>query len=117
MAENGRIPSRPAPFFQVRSWGDLFSLNVAPRDEDCTVMVPPCSSAIFFTMASPSPVPPFLPLVTNDWKRRCSISFGMPGPVSEKETTSAPSFLSRVTLMTNLPPPVPIASAALRARL
>ena len=45
------------------------------------------------------------------------MSLGMPGPVSEKVTTSAPSSLSRVTLMTNLPPFWPIASAALRARL
>ena len=80
-----RIARHDAPSWRSASAGcGRRSLKVAPRARVCTVIVPPCSSAIFLTMARPRPVPPFLPLVTNDWKRRCSISLGMPGPVSEK---------------------------------
>jgi hypothetical protein len=42
------------------------SSKVAPARVEWTVMVPPCSSAIFLTIASPRPVPPFFPAVTKD---------------------------------------------------
>ena len=50
----------------LRSSAASVCVEVAPRLVEWTSMVPLCSSAIFFTMARPSPVPPFLPLVTND---------------------------------------------------
>src|SRR6185369_1989919 len=42
------------------------SSKFAPALEDVTETVPPCSSTIFFTIAKPRPVPPALPMVTND---------------------------------------------------
>src|SRR5262249_27712063 len=41
-------------------------VKTAPRSEESTWIEPPCSSTIFFTIASPSPVPPRLPDVTKD---------------------------------------------------
>src|SRR5207237_4737112 len=123
--DDGKADRQP----QAQPTCGILSLNTAPSPDDDTVTVAPCSSAIFFTIARPRPVPPFLPLVTNDWKRRCSISFGIPGPVSANVITShsvasataSPdafigggaiddffvrpfSSLSRVTVIVNLPP-------------
>src|SRR5579872_4198673 len=46
------------------------------------VTSPRCSSAIFLTMANPSPVPSGLPWVTKLWNIRSATSGAMPAPVS-----------------------------------
>ena len=79
-------------------------------------MLPPCSSTIFFTIASPSPVPPCLPAVTNDWNSRPSISLGMPGPGvgnDDHQITSVEMAAQRRACRRARA----IASIALRARL
>ena len=88
----------PAAGLPVRSAADRCERARRPRRGSPPRCVPPCSSTIFFTMASPRPVPLGL-LVTygsNTWPIR---SRWKPGPLSStviSATSASPRVASRV---------------------
>src|SRR6185503_14561258 len=102
-SEADRPRGRRAHQSETFPLGGSVSVKRLPDGLDTTEIVPPCCSTTLLAIASPSPVPSFLPKDTKGSKISSIRSGGIPDPSSATEIVREPSDFAERMAMLPLP--------------